>query len=120
LPDVRRELRDRSYLFALLLAIVLLAINIALVPRFASPAAWADDLKAFAPLALLAMASTPAVLSGGGGLDISVGPLADVISIVFAVEEKYGVEIPQDAFNDTVDLGNFIDTLRGLIEKSSG
>ncbi len=44
----------------------------------------------------------------------------DVISIVFAVEEKYGVEIPQDAFNDTVDLGNFIDTLRGLIGKSSG
>jgi ribose transport system permease protein len=85
LPDVRRELRDRSYLFALLLAIVLLAINIALVPRFASPAAWADDLKAFAPLALLAMASTPAVLSGGGGLDISVGPLADVISIVLIV-----------------------------------
>lgn len=83
--DFRRELRNRSYLFALLLVIVLLIVNVALVPRFASPGAWADDLKVFAPLALLAMASTPAVLSGGGGLDISVGPLADVISIVLIV-----------------------------------
>jgi ribose transport system permease protein len=84
-PDLRAELRNRSYLFALLLALVLLAVNVVLVPRFASPASWAADLTVFAPLALLAMASTPAVLSGGGGLDISVGPLADVISIVLIV-----------------------------------
>ncbi|MBA3810107.1 MAG: phosphopantetheine-binding protein [Caulobacteraceae bacterium] len=44
----------------------------------------------------------------------------DVISIVFAVEEKYGVEIPQDAFSDTVDLGGFIDTLKDLVGKSGG
>jgi ribose transport system permease protein len=84
-PDVRAELRNRSYLFALALALVLLAVNVALVPRFASPAEWAADLTVFAPLALLAMASTPAVLSGGGGLDLSVGPLADVVSIVLIV-----------------------------------
>ncbi|MBO0683643.1 MAG: ABC transporter permease [Candidatus Dormibacteraeota bacterium] len=85
MPDLRRELRNRSYLFALLLAAVLLIVNVVLVPGFASPGAWAADLKVFAPLALLAMASTPAVLSGGGGLDLSVGPLADVISIVLIV-----------------------------------
>lgn len=85
MPDLRAELRNRSYLFALLLLVLLLIANVALVPRFAYPAAWADDLKVFAPLALLAMASTPAILSGGGGLDISVGPLADVISIVLIV-----------------------------------
>jgi ribose transport system permease protein len=84
-PDLRRELRNRSYLFALLLAAVLLIVNVVLVPGFASPGAWAADLKVFAPLALLAMASTPAVLSGGGGLDLSVGPLAGVISIVLIV-----------------------------------
>ncbi|HYZ03433.1 MAG TPA: hypothetical protein VFA92_18190, partial [Candidatus Binatia bacterium] len=83
--DLRRELRNRSYLFALFLAAVLLIVNVVLVPGFASPGAWAADLKVFAPLALLAMASTPAVLSGGGGLDISVGPLAGVISIVLIV-----------------------------------
>jgi len=85
MPDLRRELRNRSYLFALFLGIILLIVNVALVPKFVSPGAWADDLRVFAPLALLAMASTPAILSGGGGLDISVGPLANVISIVLIV-----------------------------------
>jgi acyl carrier protein len=41
----------------------------------------------------------------------------DVISIVFAVEEKYSVEIPENAFAETTDLGGFIDILKGLIEK---
>ena len=41
----------------------------------------------------------------------------DVISIVFAVEEKYGVEIADNAFGETTDLGGFLDILEGLIEK---
>ena len=82
MSELRRQLRSRSYLFALFLVVVLLLANVALVPRFASPGAWADDMKVFAPFALLAMASTPSVLSGGGGLDVSLGPLANVVSIV--------------------------------------
>ena len=46
------------------------------------------------------------------GLD-SVG----VVSIVFAVEEKYGVEIAEDAFGDTANLGQFLDILEAVIEK---
>ncbi|MDQ2860720.1 MAG: phosphopantetheine-binding protein [Pseudomonadota bacterium] len=41
----------------------------------------------------------------------------DVISIVFAVEEKYGVEIADNAFAEITDLGGFLDILKGLIEK---
>jgi ribose transport system permease protein len=114
--DIGRQLRERTYLFALLLVIVLLAINIALVPRFASPAAWADDLKAFAPLALLAMASTPAILSGGGGLDISVGPLADVISIVLIVVLlPTALGSPVVAIPLLLLLGAAVGTINGLI-----
>jgi acyl carrier protein len=40
----------------------------------------------------------------------------DVISIVFAVEEKYGVEIPENAFAETTNLGGFLDILERLIE----
>ncbi|MGV6847653.1 MAG: DMT family transporter, partial [Marinibacterium sp.] len=40
-------------------------------------------LGTFAPFAIAAMASTPAIVSGGGGIDISIGPLMAVISIVF-------------------------------------
>jgi len=41
----------------------------------------------------------------------------DVISIVFAVEEKYAIEIPDNAFAAATDLGGFLDILEGLIEK---
>lgn len=47
------------------------------------------------------------------GLD-SVG----VVSVIFAVEEKYGVEISEDAFIDTVNLGQFLDTLEAIIAKN--
>jgi acyl carrier protein len=40
----------------------------------------------------------------------------DVVSIVFAIEEKYGAEIAEDAFKNTLNLGEFVDTLKGLIE----
>jgi acyl carrier protein len=46
------------------------------------------------------------------GLD-SVG----VVSVIFAVEEKYGVEIAEEAFTETANLGQFLDTLRAIIAK---
>jgi len=45
------------------------------------------------------------------GLD-SVG----VVSIVFAVEDKYGVEIPEDAFNDAPDLDGFLGRIEAIIQ----
>jgi acyl carrier protein len=45
------------------------------------------------------------------GLD-SVG----VVSVVFAVEEKYGVEIGEDAFKDVTDFGAFLAVLEGVVE----
>jgi acyl carrier protein len=41
----------------------------------------------------------------------------DLVSVVFAVEEKYHIEIAEDAFAKTGNLGDFLDTLEGLIEK---
>lgn len=48
------------------------------------------------------------------GLD-SVG----VVSVIFAVEEKYGVEIAEDAFTETANLGQFLDTLKAIVAKAS-
>ncbi|MHB8528001.1 MAG: phosphopantetheine-binding protein [Caulobacteraceae bacterium] len=39
----------------------------------------------------------------------------DVVTVVFAVEEKYGIEVPEKAFQDVGDLGGFVDTLKGLV-----
>jgi len=46
------------------------------------------------------------------GLD-SVG----VVSVIFAIEEKYGVEVSDDAFTDTADFGQFLDIIKTVIAK---
>src|SRR5258708_23699541 len=46
---------------------------------------WRDQLANFAPLAIAAMASTPAIISGGGGFDLSISPLMFFTGEVFVV-----------------------------------
>ena len=46
---------------------------------------WRDQLANFAPMALAAMASTPAIISGGGGFDLSISPLMYLTGEVFIV-----------------------------------
>jgi ribose transport system permease protein len=82
---VIRFLRTRPYGFALVLFVLLLIANIAAQPSFASPSNWPETLAIFAPFAIAALASTPAIMSGGGGIDISIGPLMTVINMVIVV-----------------------------------
>jgi ribose transport system permease protein len=72
---MRDLLRTRPFGFALALSLALLVANIVAEPSFGNPSNWPQELASFAPLAIVAMASTPSILSGGGGLDLSVGPL---------------------------------------------
>lgn len=76
-----RLLNRYSFGFALLLTIALLAISWIREPNFG----WQDQLANFAPLALAAMASTPAIISGGGGFDLSISPLMYLSGEVFIV-----------------------------------
>ncbi len=82
MSEIRRFLRTRSFAFALLLSVVLLVANIVVLPSFGSPSNFDTNLMLFAPFALVAMAATPAILSGGGGLDMSVGLNAGLVSNV--------------------------------------
>jgi ribose transport system permease protein len=84
MTDVRRALRGKPFAFALVVAVVLAAANIAVQPSFVAVDNWPADIANFAPFMLLAMASTPSILSGRGGLDVSLGPVAGLISIVLA------------------------------------
>jgi ribose transport system permease protein len=85
------QLRARPYGFAFAVAVVLLLANVAARSSFADPGSWPTTLAGFAPLALAAVASTPAILSGGGNLDISIGPLLNLVAIVIVA-----VLIPHD------------------------
>jgi ribose transport system permease protein len=79
---MRDFIRSKPFGFALLLSLALLAANVIAEPDFGKPSNWPEELASFAPLALVAMASTPSILSGGGGLDLSVGPLAIFCNVV--------------------------------------
>ena len=60
---MREFLRSRPFGFALVLSLALLLANIIAEPSFGNPSNWPKGLASFAPLAIVAMASTPSILS---------------------------------------------------------
>ncbi len=72
----------RSAGFALVLLVLLLAVNLVLNPARFHPAAWGTLIGLAAPLIGAAVASAPVILAGRGGIDISVGPLMGFINAV--------------------------------------
>jgi ribose transport system permease protein len=80
--NIRRFLRTKTFLFAGLLAAALLIANVIQLPAFVYRDNWDANLIAFAPFAILAIASTPAVLTGQGGIDLSIAPLANLVNVV--------------------------------------
>ncbi len=79
--SIRDFLRRNSYVIALLLAVILLVANLIIQPNFG----WVQQLATFAPLAIAAMASTPSIISGRGGFDLSISPLMTFCSAVFII-----------------------------------
>jgi ribose transport system permease protein len=72
--------------FALVLLVILLLLNVWLNPARFAPGAWGTLIGLAAPLVGAALASTPAILSGRGGIDVSIGPLMGFVNaIVIAV-----------------------------------
>lgn len=68
--------------FAALLLVILLAANLILSPTRFQPAGWGALIGLAAPLIGAAAASTPVILAGRGGIDISVGPLMGFVNAV--------------------------------------
>src|SRR5579862_2026929 len=78
--DTRRVMRDYSFSFGLILAIGLLIANIT---TESGGFGLTNQLADVAPLAIAALASTPAII--GGGFDISISPLIFFTNSVFIV-----------------------------------
>ena len=96
--NIRRMLRTKTFLFAGLLAAALLIANVIQLPAFVSRDNWDANLIAFAPFAILAIASTPAVLTGQGGIDLSIAPLANLVNVVLVA-----YLLPSTTFGQRVD-----------------
>lgn len=74
---------SRTYVFSLVLAVVLIIANVIVLPAFGAPSSYAATLGALAPFALVGMASVPAILAGG--IDVSIGPAVGLIGILYVV-----------------------------------
>src|SRR3954467_2275368 len=85
MPDLRELLPPEPFVYGAGPALRRLVANVLAEPNFGKPGNWPAELATLAPFAIVALASTPAILSGGGGLDISIGPIA-VLSNVILIE----------------------------------
>jgi ribose transport system permease protein len=109
--------RWRSLGFAAILLVLLLVINLILNPARFQPSAWGALIGLAAPLIGAALASTPVILSGRGGIDVSVGPLmgfvnAIVIQLLFL---KSGIATPLVLVPAALLVGAAIGAINGFL-----
>src|ERR1700735_4139845 len=75
----------RSDAWPILVALVIFAgLNAAASPAFTDSGNWNGMLIGAAPFIITAMAQTAVVMSGDGGVDLSVGPLAGLVNALIA------------------------------------
>ena len=117
MPDMRRFMRTHTYAFVLVFVIVLLVANLVGRPDFGDPRYLDANLAGLAPLAILAMASTPPILRIGGiGIDISLGPLANLLSVIlilYLLPGPLGGPVPSLAI--VLGLGAVVGAINGFI-----
>jgi len=109
-------LRENTYVFALVLTIALIIANVAVLPAFASWSQVPGELGTLAPFALAAMASTPAILVGGGGIDLSIAPILGLVNIVLVIGMlPHGLGNPAVAVLLLLLLGGAIGAVNGFL-----
>lgn len=103
--------------FAPILFVLLLAINIFINPQRFAPAAWGTLIGLAAPLIGAALASTPAVLGGRGGIDISVGPLMGFVNaiVVVVLIRNLGIDSPFVIVPAAILIGAAVGVVNGLL-----
>jgi ABC-type sugar transport system ATPase subunit/ribose/xylose/arabinose/galactoside ABC-type transport system permease subunit len=106
--------RDRAWELPAALAVALLIANFIAQHSLLSWSAWPVTFAELAAPALLAMASTPAIL--GGGIDISVAPLFTLASVVIEVMLlRHGITSAFIVIPVAVGCGALIGLLNGVL-----
>ena len=110
------QLRARSWALALVVALGLFAANEIARSSFAAWGSWPSLLADFAPFALAAVATTPQMLSGAGGVDISVGPLLNLVSVLIVGElMAHGAGSPWLDVPAALALGALVGAINGVL-----
>jgi ribose transport system permease protein len=110
------RLARRPAAFAVTLLVVLVTANAIVQPSFAAPGQIAPTLGNLAPFALAGMASTPALLSGGGGIDLSIAPLMGFTNILL-VTQLFGTPLgkPLPAVPILLAIGAGVGAVNGVM-----
>jgi ribose transport system permease protein len=113
---VRRALSGRSS-FALSFLLTLLVVNVALNPARFSFGAWGTLIGLAAPLIGAALASTPAILGGRGGIDVSVGPLMGFVNalLIKTLVSDAGIDTPWILVPAALAVGAAVGAFNGLL-----
>jgi ribose transport system permease protein len=100
----------------LILLLVLLVVNAVLNPARLAPAGILTTVGLAAPLMLAALATTPSILSGGGGIDISIGPLIGLLNVVMVTFLfGNGLESPLLVLPLVLFAGALLGAINGLL-----
>ena len=107
----------RETLVALVLLVMLLAVNLLLNPVRFAPAAWGTLIGLAAPLLCAAVASMPAMLGGRGGIDVSVGPLMGFVNavVVKTLVVDAGVASPWAVVPAVLLIGAVVGAINGVL-----
>lgn len=110
-------LADRSYAWPVLAAVVVFtALNAVASPAFVDSGNWNGMLIGVAPFIITAMAQTAPVMSGDGGIDLSVGPLAGLVNaMVTSMLVPAGWSDPVTVIGASLAVGALSGLLNGLL-----
>jgi ribose transport system permease protein len=109
-------LRHSPVLVVAGLVIVLLGINLALTPNMLGGHQLPDTVNLLVPSVLAAMASVPSVMSGRGGIDLSVGPLLGFVNVVVvAVLLPHGLGGVWAALPIAIGIGAGVGLVNGAV-----
>ncbi|HEX3983296.1 MAG TPA: ABC transporter permease [Acidisoma sp.] len=103
--------------FAVLLLVFLLILNVSLYPGRFAPSGWGTVIGLAAPLIGAAFASTPALLGGRGGIDVSVGPAMGFVNAIVIKGLVMGLSLssPWLVVPMALALGGMVGAFNGLL-----
>jgi ribose transport system permease protein len=109
--------RFSSTIAATALLVLLLVVNIWLNPGRFAPASWGALIGLASPLLCAALAATPPILGGRGGIDVSIGPLMGFANavLVTGLIGRLEVTSPPLVFAAALALGGAIGFINGLL-----
>jgi ribose transport system permease protein len=113
---VFQYVRYRPSAFAVVLVLVLGVANLIVRPDFLGPGQLSPTLGTLAPFAIAGMASTPAFLSGRGGIDLSIAPLMGFTNILL-VTKLFGTVLggPEFAVPILLAIGAAVGAINGIM-----